>query len=81
MQFTAHCKSSEHSVDMRRMLLAENKTIKLGWVDQQRHWHKKKEKTISKLQFVSVATRQLPDANTTIVREEEKEQYYFKILK
>lgn len=28
---------------------------------------KEREATISKLQFVSVATRQLPDANTTIV--------------
>lgn len=42
----------------------------------------KREKKIWKLQFVSVATRQLPYANTTQwLKSQKKEQYYFKILK
>lgn len=43
---------------------------------------KREKKKIWKLQFVSVATRQLPYANTTQwLKSQKKEQYYFKILK
>lgn len=64
------------------MLLPKNKRKEVErWINNIADIKKETENSISKLQFISVATRQLPDANTTIAEEEQKEQYYFKILK